>query len=93
MLSLKPKRAPAPLTTMLLASALLLTGCAHDSPLAPPTDGPLIPPLPAQAHQPVTPLACLPTCSGALSKLLDSMQASPTPAAPPAKPANSPTKR
>lgn len=41
---------------------LLLTGCAHDSPLLRPVQGPSIPPLPAEARAPESPPECLPSC-------------------------------
>jgi len=68
--------------TLLLLLALL-TGCAHDSPRPKPVDAPAIPPLPVAARQPPTPAECQPTCSGALSMLLDSMQPKRTGAASP----------
>ena len=43
------------LAWMLLGLAALLTSCASSSPAAPPTAGPLIPPLPAEAKQTASP--------------------------------------
>ena len=76
------------LALTLTASALLLIGCGCDSPLLKPTQGPLIPPLPAQARQPATPPECLPTCSASVSIALDSWLASPTSVASQARPAS-----
>ena len=78
---------------MPLVLATLCAGCGSASPLLNPPPGPLIPPLPAAAQQPPHPVECRPTCSGALSTLLDGMQQSPTSAALPVRPASAPTKR
>ena len=90
---MKLKTALALLMWTPLVLALLLTGCGHGLVRPDPVPGPLIPPLPAAAHQPPTPLACLPTCSGALSMLLDSMQPRRTGAASPGLRASSPIGR
>ena len=57
-----------PLLPLLLA--LLVSGCATNSPLpAPQTEPPRNPPLPMEARQPTPPEACLPTCKEGWLKL------------------------
>ena len=53
---------------MLLPLALLLTGCAHESPSYP-VDPPRVPPLAKQARQPARPEICVPTCPAGLTRL------------------------
>jgi len=62
---------------MLLASALLLTGCAGAQKEWLLTPSPEIPALPGEARQPDPPSICSPTCSAGLSILLDSLLSMP----------------
>lgn len=78
---------------LLSALALLLTACAATLPPSRQAPPPAIPPLPANARQPMPPPVCSPTCSDGLRIELSSWQALPTPPAPPARPASGPTTR
>lgn len=59
---------------LLLVLALLVTGCASAPPLSPPVvQPPQKPPLPQEARQPPAPAQCLPTCSDAWKRLVESL--------------------
>ena len=77
------------LVLMLSLLTLLAVACSSVSPalLPPPVKPPAIPALPPQARQPVTPSACLPTCSAGLTKLRATWLALPMNAEQPAVPA------
>ena len=77
----------------LLLLPLLLTGCASVSQPSPPVRPALIPPLPAEARQPVPPPICSPTCSAGLTTLRDKLLHLLTPPTAPAQPASGPTTR
>lgn len=85
-----PTSKPRPTVPLLIALAALVTSCASGSPLSKPVAGPEIPPLPASARQPGKPSICLPTCSDAARRELESWLPTPIPPAPPAKPASAP---
>lgn len=74
----------------LCALVLLSGGCSSVSPpsFQPSAEPPQIPGLPPQARQPKTPLFCLPNCSAALEKELDSWESLLTKRMPEAKPAS-----
>jgi hypothetical protein len=60
-----PRNRLLPRLLMLILPVLLLTSCAAKSPSY--NVVPEIPPLPAEAKQPVTPSVCLPSCSANLT--------------------------
>jgi len=78
-----------PTAPLLIALALLLSGCSNV--LRKPPAQPHVPALPQVARQPAPPPLCQPTCSEGLAKLLDSLQPSPTSAAQPGQPASAPS--
>lgn len=80
---------PALLLLALLLNAML-SGCAS-TPTYLPVAGPVLPPLPAEAHQPPTPSMCLPTCSDALTTERKLWLPTPTKPALPGSPASAPT--
>lgn len=85
--SLKAKIALAALVWTPLVLALLLSGCAASLPAAPPTPGPLIPPLPMEAKQ-----TSLPTYSANAESDISRWLQSLTRPSSPASPASAPTK-
>lgn len=80
---------------MLLLPLVLMTGCGGKSQTLPPVvvAPPAIPPLPAQARQPMTPSECSPTCLSGLTAERESWLKLLTPPAPPASPVNELTTR
>lgn len=84
----KVKIALAALGWMLLGLALLLSGCAASLPPAPPTAGPIIPPMPAEAKQTSLPIYSA-SAESDISRWLQSL----TRPSSPASPASAPTKR
>ena len=81
----------AALLLLLLLLLILLAGCGHTPPASPPVPPPAIPPLPASARQPAPPETCLPTCSDAWRRAVESLLQKPTGAVSLAGSASSPT--
>lgn len=66
-----PNKNSTPWPLMLLPLALLLSGCASESPSYP-VDPPRVPPLAKEARQPTPPAWCSPTCSAGLTQQRES---------------------
>ena len=75
-MSLRNPPAARRLTLLLLLT--LLGACAHTPPASQPVPPPVIPPLPPSAKQPAPLELCLPTCSAAWKRAVESLLPKPT---------------